>query len=106
MMHELASVLLKENLDETLSDVPSALAHGRKALPLGRYLRRKLRKMIGRSDYAPPETLQAQAEEMQALRERAQEGEKAVSKLYQEEILGKRRQIETRDRLYNKRNML
>lgn len=106
MMHELASVLLKENLDETLVDVPSALAHGRKALPLGRYLRRKLRKMIGRTDYAPPETIQTQAEEMQALRARAAEGEKAVSKLYQEEILGKRRQIESRDKLYNKRNML
>lgn len=54
-MHELASQILALNLDTSQGDVPSSLRHGSRQLPLGRYLRRKLRLMIGKEENAPPE---------------------------------------------------
>jgi len=70
-MPEAASVLLEYNLDSTLSDVPTSLAHGRSARPLGRYLTRELRKHIGRPPDAPLSTIQAQKEAMLPLQEAA-----------------------------------
>lgn len=52
-MHDLASTLLQFNLDHSQPDVPSALRHGTRMLPLGRYLRRKLRTLIGKDELAP-----------------------------------------------------
>lgn len=52
-MHELASQLMVFNLDTSEADVPSALRHGKRMLPLGRYLRRKLRLLIGKEAHAP-----------------------------------------------------
>lgn len=45
-MHEVASTLLQYNLEN--EDVPFALAHGKRVLPLGRYLRTKLSQYIGK----------------------------------------------------------
>lgn len=70
-MPEVASVLLTHNLDSTLTDVPTALRHGSRVQPLGRYLTRQLRQQIGRSPDAPPETIQAQKEKLQPLSETA-----------------------------------
>lgn len=50
-MDDVASVLLK--YDPECIDVPVGLSHGRRRLPLGRYLRRQLRKRIGRDEKAP-----------------------------------------------------
>ena len=66
-MFEVASVLLQYGLDEA-ADVPLALAHGRKELPLGRYLRRKLREAIGKDGQVSSEVLQSLGEEMSSLR--------------------------------------
>lgn len=52
-MHEVASELL--SIDYNLPDVPTVLAHGKRNMPLGRYLRRNLRKMMGRDEKAPPQ---------------------------------------------------
>lgn len=49
----LAQTLQKFNLDASQADVPVSLRHGPKMLPLGRYLRRKLRTMIGKDEKAP-----------------------------------------------------
>lgn len=68
---EVASVLLQYELDEKLADVPAALRHAGRVLPLGRYLRGKLREMIGRDDCAPEEVLQKIEEELRPLREAA-----------------------------------
>lgn len=70
-MHEVASTMLSFNLDQSQADVPSALRHGNRTLPLGRYLRNKLRTMIGKEGKAPQETLDEQAEEMRPLLEAA-----------------------------------
>lgn len=52
-MHEVASTLL--GLVQEQPDVPSVLQHGTRKLPLGRYLRMKLRTMVGRDEKTPEE---------------------------------------------------
>lgn len=66
-MWDLASTLLA--LDYCEADVPSALRYGKKILPLGRYLRRELRHMMGRPRNAPQETLDAMAAELSIVRD-------------------------------------
>jgi len=57
----------------SLPDVPRALRHGGKPYPLGRYLTRLLRKQIGRSPDAPEVNLEHKKEEVQLLRQYAEE---------------------------------
>lgn len=70
-LHEVASEILRFNLVDREGDVPSALRHGSRLLPLGRYLRRKLRKMVGMDEKAPEATLAKISEEMLAVSDRA-----------------------------------
>lgn len=55
---EVASSLMYHHLDDR-PDVPAALRVASRTMPLGRYLRGKLREMIGRDGSAPSETLDA-----------------------------------------------
>lgn len=66
-MFEVASQLMNFNLELTEGDVPVTLRHGKKLLPLGRYLRRKLRTMIGREEGAPNAVIAEQEKEMRDL---------------------------------------
>lgn len=66
-MYEVASQLLKFNLDTSQPDVPSALRHGSRTLPLGRYLRQRLRALIGKDVSAPQAVLDALASDLQPL---------------------------------------
>lgn len=68
-MHEVASSFLQYEtaFQAASADVPSALRVGSRSQPIGRYLRRTLRKLVGRDVNAPKEALQ-ENEEMQALR--------------------------------------
>lgn len=68
---DVASTLMQFNLDKTQDDVPSSLRHGPKELPLGSYLRRNLRKMIGRDVKTPKAVLEKMDAEMLAVRETA-----------------------------------
>lgn len=56
-LDKLAETIIKFNLDKRQADVPVSLAHGRKQLPLGRFLRRKLREKLGRDPKTPQEAL-------------------------------------------------
>lgn len=56
---DVASVLMQWKLEESQVDVPVALRHGAKELPLGRYLRRLLRLQVGLDENAPPEVIEA-----------------------------------------------
>lgn len=67
-MWEVASQLMKFNLDLTQADVPSSLRHGKKILPLGRYLQQQLRMMVGKDAAAPEAVKQKHAAEMLPLR--------------------------------------
>jgi len=69
MMDEVASTLLQHDFDG--EDVPTSLQHGRNKWPLGRYLRRNLRKRIGRDEKTPQSVLDKMEEEMQPLRQAA-----------------------------------
>lgn len=66
-MYDLSSVLLQFNR-ETDADVPTSLAHGRKLLPLGRYLRSRLRVMIGKDGKISQEAMDELSQEMRVLR--------------------------------------
>lgn len=97
-MHELASTLLQHKLDEKMVDVPLALQHGKTQFPLGRYLRRKLRTFIGRPANAPPEALQVQADELQAMREIAWNNQTSLSQEVLKASEGRRIQIHAKHR--------
>ncbi len=49
-MFDVAHTLMQYDLDTSETDVPHNLRHGKKQMPLGRYLRRNLRKMIGKDE--------------------------------------------------------
>lgn len=70
-MYDIADVLLKHNLECSIDDVPHTLQHGTKHMPLGRYCRGKLRKMIGRDERCPQAVLEKAKEELRPLRESA-----------------------------------
>lgn len=70
-LHEIASELMRYDFEKTEDDVPTGLRHGPKVLPLGRYLRRKLRLMCGLDETAPQKVLDKMAEEMRPLYEAA-----------------------------------
>lgn len=63
-LHEIASTLMQFNLEETQADVPSALRHGKRLLPLGQYMRRNLRKLVGKDENTPASEIQKLKEEM------------------------------------------
>lgn len=108
---EVASTLIEHGLDD-LPDVPTALRHGGKIRPLGRYLTRKLREQIGKEPGAPESVLSQIQEELQPLREMAKKI--APSGLYRETLKtlildlneGRYRQLEARQRLYKKRESI
>lgn len=70
-MHDVADTWIRLGLDVREADVPSALRHGSKLLPLDQYMRRNLRKMVGRHENTPKEVLLKQEIELQPLREAA-----------------------------------
>lgn len=85
-MWDVASVLMEFNLDQKETDVPSSLRHGKKELPLGRFLRRKLRSFIGKDEKAPPEVIEALKEALRPLQESAQANSDATGVKYGEEF--------------------
>lgn len=82
-MWDVASKLMEYGLDESMVDVPSSLAHGRSNYPLGRYLRGKLREMVGKDKKAPPEALEAIKAELSPLRKAAFD----ASRSFKEELV-------------------
>lgn len=68
VMDDLASVLLQYDSEE-LEDVPTVLRHGgMKMMPLGRYLRKRLRVRMDRDEKTPQVVQEARAAEVQPLR--------------------------------------
>lgn len=96
MMHELASTLLEFNLEKSLVDVPMVLQHGMRKLPLGRYLRRELRKLIGRDKMVPEDALEAVKKKMQLVREMAWDNSTSFRDAVTAASLGRRIQIEAK----------
>jgi len=95
MMHDRASTLMELGTDNMI-DVPAILQHGPTRYPLGRYLRRKLRTLIGREPNAPQEALEIYAKEMLPLRQAAFNASLSLKTAVLEKSLGKRIQIEAK----------
>lgn len=68
---EFASTFMKFNLDQTQADVPSALRFGSRMLPVGRYMKQKMREQIGREIKTPKEVQLKNSQELRPLRETA-----------------------------------
>lgn len=109
-MHEVASTLMTFNLDTLQGDVPSALRTGSRLLPLGRYLRRRLRKLVGKEEKAPASELAKMAASVLLMLEN-HEGA-PVAPGYAQENLTQRiidasaqkvLQVELRERIFKKR---
>lgn len=97
MAHEIASTLLQHKHDERMIDVPLSLQSGRPKWPLGRYLRRRLREYVGRDANAPLLIVQAQAADVQDVREAAWANKTSVKEEVLKRSLGRRRQIYARE---------
>lgn len=102
-MWEVADALMRYQLDEKLLDVPLVLAHGRRQLPLGRYLRSKLREMIGRDGKTPKEVLELIKEEMRPLRESAFNNSKSYALALKEEKAQKVANFKARQRIHGQK---
>lgn len=117
-MHDLASTVMEHDLVKTEGDVPTALRHGPKLMPLGRYLVRRLRKLTGNPEEAPDITKAKYLEKMQPMHEAAEEATRYVkgqkSGLYKSNFRhrliaaaeGKITQLEARNRLYGPKGTL
>lgn len=108
---EIASELLRyENLDSRISqgDVPVTLRHGGKELPLGRYMRRKLRAMIGRGEEVHESTIKKMEEELLPLRVAARASSENPSLRAQMEIANANSvlKFESRQRMFKGRKTL
>lgn len=79
-MDDVASTLLKFNLEATEVDVPSTLRHGKRLWPLGRYLQRRLRKNVGKEEAAPQVVLDKIKEDLRPLREAAFDASRSFKK--------------------------
>lgn len=103
---EIASAMLALDLEQSEVDVPVGLRHGNKVLPLGQYLRRKLREHLGRDPKTPPEVIEQLEEGVQPLREIAFNASESLVKGYKEIFKGQAAQIETRAAIFKKRNQI
>lgn len=56
---DIASSMMQYGIEEKLEDVPTALRHGSSLMPLGRFMRRHLRKQVGLDENAPAHVLEA-----------------------------------------------
>lgn len=105
-MHEVASTFLSIPALDGLEDVPGVLQHGRRKLPLGRYLRRRLRILVGRAPDAPPSAIEAVKAEMLPVREAAFNASQDFKEAYVESNHQARLNQSARRKLFNKRKTL
>lgn len=105
---EIADVLMSLDLDVSEADVPSALRHGKRIWPLGRYLRSRLRLMIGKEATCPDEVLQEVASKLLPLRLAARASSEnpsfkaQVVEAFAQDVLN----LETRNKIFRKRSDL
>lgn len=87
-VHEAASSILTAQADLGMVDVPVALRHGEKMLPLGPAYRRKLREAIGRPKQAPDEVVLALQAKVQDVLLASRSSTEGISKLVARKYAG------------------
>lgn len=105
-LYELASEFMRWEAHKPQGDVPVTLGHGRQQLPLGRYLRMKLRKMVGRDEKTPDQILALIAEELRPVREAAFDASRSLKTTYQEANKGKIARFHARQRIFKQQRTL
>lgn len=105
---EIANKLLEYELDVSMDDVPLALRHGPKQLPLGRYLRMRLRTMIGKDGHAPQAAIDKMAAELLPLRlaARSSTAEPGLKSHLIKVDAGRVAGMEARNRIHKKRSAI
>lgn len=113
-MWDMASALI--SLSQDGPDVPTALRHGKKIMPLGRYLTRSLRAMTGNDQAAPLEAIQKSQEKLLDLqiaaieatsgKNMAQFRRMVYKNLIIDRYKGKVAQIENKQAIYKQRKSL
>lgn len=105
-MWDVASDMMKYGLDVSAVDVPTALVNSRKHLPLGRYLRDRLRVNIGREKGAPDEVSAKMAAELQPVRDFAFNNSVSFAKVVSELDDGRVAALEARNEIYKRKEKL
>lgn len=112
-MHDVASAVMQFDLVAAQGDVPSALRHGSRIMPIGRYLRRELRNMVGEERNAPQATLDKMEEELRALYEAASVNPTSPAMrqfIFKESAVDastqKVRQMEVKQKIFKKRKVI
>jgi len=104
---EIASVLMSLDLDKTEDDVPVDLRHGSKQLPLGQYLRRKLREHMGKDAKTPLAVLRALEEgELQVMRAVAFSSSLSLAETFKEVHKGQFDQVNTKHEIFKRKDKL
>lgn len=107
-LHEIADGFLRFDLEKSEVDVPAAIRRGQRLWPLGQYLRRQLRQLVGRDVRCPDEVLVQEFARLLPLRLAARSDASNPSfkahlvQAYAQQCLNR----ETRSRLYKKRGAL
>lgn len=102
-MCDVADSMLRFDLATSQTDVPVSLAHGRRTLPLGRYLRRQLRIQLGRDEKAPDSAINEQDRQMQELRSAAFEASRPLKAVVVEAFKGRIASMEAREKIYRQK---
>lgn len=102
-MHDVADAFLSFNLEQSQADVPAALRLGSRMMPVGRYLKGKLREMTGMDtqevkDYG----VKKAKEEVQGLRENQKTTEK-LSETYQRTHGQRIKSFEAKQEIFKKK---
>lgn len=105
---DIANTLFMYELDSTLDDVPFVLMHGQKTLPLGRYLRQRLRTLIGKEKNAPQAAMDKLSQELLPLRlaARASSENPSLKAAVVASTAGRVASMEARQKIYRKRKSL
>lgn len=103
---ELASICLQYDEVARTGDVPAAVRIGKRVLPLGRTLRSKLREQVGLPPQATSASLDLLHAELQPLREAAFNGSSSLKAMMIDLHKGAVQAIESRARIFKKRNVL
>lgn len=81
-MHNAASAMMQWDLEKRDADVPHALSWSGRDLPLGRYLRRKLRTYVGRDEKAPSQSFAHAEAELSVMRAFAWDNQLSTKEAY------------------------
>lgn len=99
VMHDVAHTLMATGWEEIMEDVPLALQHGPVKMALGRYLRKKLRLMVGRDEKAPQSVIEKAQTDLHDLRNYAFNNSLSLSNVITEANVQKRLNYTTRHKL-------